>query len=518
MKRKILIGLVFLALIAGFASAQSATVCCEKTISGLYCQDVPAAQCAADSRQVPTACRSTSYCKPGTCYDSNEGTCLDNTPQLVCNLNKGLWTDKAAPQCALGCCVLGDQAAFVSLVRCKRLAGFLGLETNYKTNIKDEASCVASVLNQEKGACVYTSDFQTTCRLTTRADCSGTIGGGENATAKGEFFKGKLCSAEELGTICGPTTKTACLPGKEEVYYLDSCGNPANIYDAAKYNDKRYWTDIMDKSQSCNPNAANANSATCGNCNYLAGSFCRKTSSGTAKTTYGTNICADLNCHNTANGKSYKHGESWCVNDDAGTIGKGDNSVGNRFYKHICINGEEVLEACADFRQQECIEDKITTTVGAFSQAACRVNRWQDCTAQTEKSQCENTDKRDCLWIESKTSAIKCIPQNTPGLKFWEGEEASAICAKANAACEVTYEKGLFGQETCVKNCDCIGSSWESDNVAMCKAMGDCGPKINWLGDKGYAPTSGKNVGKVGYTIIETKGTIADITANSTTK
>ena len=139
--KRILIGLIAMSLVLvslNYVAAQDTTptVCCEKTNSGLYCQDVTPDQCSSSGRQAPTSCRSTSFCKPGTCYDSNEGTCLDNTPQNVCNLNNGIWTDKAAPQCDLGCCVLGDQAAFVTLTRCKKLSSFLGLQTNYNKNIK----------------------------------------------------------------------------------------------------------------------------------------------------------------------------------------------------------------------------------------------------------------------------------------------------------------------------------------------------------------------------------------------
>ncbi len=485
----LIIFISFLALNVNLVFAQesqSPTVCCEKTISGLYCQDVPASQCDSGARQVPTSCKATSYCKPGTCFDSSQGTCLDNTPQNVCNLNNGIWTDKPAPQCELGCCVVGDQAAFVTLTRCKKLSSSLGLETNYKKDIKDEVSCISSVLGQEKGACVFESEFQKTCRLTTRADCSGGVSGNNQ---KGDFFPNKLCSAEELGTNCGPSEKTMCVAGKEEVYFVDTCGNPANIYDSSKVNDKEYWTDIKDKTESCNPNAENANNPNCGNCNYIQGSFCRETTRTSTQATYGDNICGDLNCVDSK-GTKRKHGESWCVNDDKGVLDKSNNAVGSRYYKHICINGEEVLEACADFRQQECIEDKITTTGGEFSQAACRVNRWQECTAQTSKSDCENTDKRDCTW-----NGEKCIPLNSPGLKFWEGNETAAICNQASVTCTATSTKGLFGGEKwsgdCVTGSGSISTAWAEKVGGVCYAMGDCSGnlgqnnKINWLGDKG---------------------------------
>ncbi len=464
-----------------------ATVCCEKTQSGLYCQNVPSSECASDSQQVPTACESTSFCRPGVCYDSIEGTCSDNTPQLVCNKEDGTWSEESPAQCGLGCCVLGDQAAFVTLVRCKKLSGFLGLETSYNQGITDEVSCVLSVANQDKGACVFESEFERNCKYITRSDCNDIDGS--------EFNIGKLCSAPELGTICGPTKQTTCVPGKDEVYFVDSCGNPGNVYDSSKVNDEDdYWANVYDKSEACNPGSENANSAGCGNCNYLLGSTCRDSDVAGGRATYGDNICADLNCKDTSNGQSYKHGESWCVYDDEGSFDESDNSVGSRFYKHICINGEEVLEQCADFRQEECVEDKIETSVGDFAQAACRVNRWQDCVAQVDKDDCENTDRRDCVWqdgavnvaVVNRSQKGICLPLNTPGIKFWEGEEAQSICAQGNAQCVVSFEKGLFGDEECVSNCDCLTDKWEKQHADICVAFGDCGPKINWQGDKGY--------------------------------
>jgi len=492
-KNLILLGIVFSLLLISLVGATERTVCCEKTKATpergyLFCQNVPEEQCDPSAQKVPTSCESTSYCKLGYCYNSVEGTCLDNTPRVVCNANGGIWSEEMPKQCELGCCVLGDQAAFVSLVRCKRLSSFLGVQVNYKKEITNEVACILSVQNQEKGACVFESEFEKTCKLTTRGDCTQNINKTKGSNV--QFYPGKLCSAEELGTICAPTRKTMCVPGKDEVYFQDSCGNPANIYDSSKVDDKRYWSVILDKLDACSPSNGNANSKTCGNCNYLQGTICRQAEKNN-KPIYGDYICDDLNCKKTSNGKSYKHGESWCVYDDAGTFGKGNNAVGSEFFKHICINGEEVLEACQGFRAQECIEDSIETPVGPFSQAACRVNRWQDCTAQDNKKDCENIDKRDCIWKEgislgNSTIGGVCLPKNSPGLKFWEGSEAKDQCALGNANCVVVFEKDIFGNEKCVKNCECLTSKWRAEREEICMALGDCGPKVNWLGEKGY--------------------------------
>src|SRR3989338_2226587 len=278
-KKSYLIAALILVILFGgalvFGQEDDQNVCCEKTKSGFFCQDVPKSQCRPDARQLPTSCESTSYCKLGTCYDSVEGTCVDNTPQLVCNANDGVWSEERPAACQLGCCILGDQASFVSLVRCKKLSSYLGLKTNYNTEIKSEVECVLTASSQEKGACVYDFEFERTCRLITRGECSAGIG---EKDIKGEFFPGKLCSSEELGTNCGPTKQTTCIPGKDEVYFVDSCGNPANIYDAGKINNKEYWSNMKSKLESCGQNSENGNSVSCGNCNYLLGSYCRKVS------------------------------------------------------------------------------------------------------------------------------------------------------------------------------------------------------------------------------------------------
>jgi hypothetical protein len=364
----------------------------------------------------------------------------------------------------------------------------LGLTTNYNKNLKDETSCVLSVLSDQKGACVYQSEYEKTCKFTTRSVCDSTT---SDNSSKATFYANKLCTAPELGTVCGKTENTICLSGKDEVYFVDTCGNPANIYDSSKLTNTDYWTDVKTKTESCGSGAANLVSKTCGNCNYLLGSFCRSSDDTGKSASYGDYICADLNCYNTQNGNIYKHGESWCVYNDKGTAGAGNNSVGSRYYKHICVNGEEVLEQCADYRSEECIQDSINTSSTTFSQAACRVNRWQDCTAQTDQEDCENTDQRDCFWkslayaVNTSSSSI-CLPQINPGLKFWSSTDAESVCAQANAQCIVVYEKSLFGNKKCKKNCECLTDAWKSEKNAVCSALGDCGGKINWVGSGGY--------------------------------
>lgn len=590
-------------------------VCCEKTVSGLFCQNVPQNACAAGSRVVRTSCDSTSFCKGGYCYDSAEGTCDENVPQMVCNANNGTWSATKPAACNLGCCVIGDSASFTTLVRCKRLSSFYGVEPHYNSEVTDEVSCVLSARAEEKGACVFEKDFEKTCRFTTRSECtsdissrdgnslvgttgsaagpptglirasatppaspatqsptpsstsstpssSGTavtgnaVGDNVSTTQMGTtFYPGRLCSDESLETNCGPTKDTICLPGKEEVYFKDTCGNPANIYDAAKVNDKTYWAKMVDKKDSCGVNGANILSGTCGNCNYLLGSYCRAVTPGTTKPKLGANICANLNCQ--FNGKSYKHGESWCGYDSprnfeaapgAGSIPgvlqgllktlpgagavSGKVTVGSKFFRYVCVNGDVTIEPCSDFRQEECLENTVQTTVGPFKQAACRVNRWQDCTAQRNAKDCSNTDKRDCTWLEgidyvlmgaalngssadaASFQGVKqrlgkeiqqngvpkgaCVPMIPPGLRFWEGSDAKGTCAQANAMCDVTYEKGLIGSDwTPTKHAECLSPELEVKRAQVCSAMGDCGLQVNYIGQAGNSKGYAVKVNKV---------------------
>ena len=174
----ILLMSIFLVL---FVSAES-SYCCEKTNYGAYCQNEPVEKCdtsvnpstGEEYKKAPTSCELTSYCKLGTCINNEEGTCLPNTPQKVCENSGGYWDKKPLdelPQCQLGCCLIGDQAAFVTQTRCKALASMYGIEGDYRGNIQNEVECIASSNPDVKGACVYEEDYVNKCRFTTKEDC-----------------------------------------------------------------------------------------------------------------------------------------------------------------------------------------------------------------------------------------------------------------------------------------------------------------------------------------------------------
>ena len=498
----------FIALFSmvSFVSSQE-NVCCERTVTGALCINVPSDQCASGSKQVPTSCESTSYCKLGTCINTKEGLCMENTPEIACDSSQGgVWIDSKPneiAQCQLGCCLIGNQAAFTTKTRCKALSSIYGLEINYREDISNEVQCIANAKVDTKGACVYERDLQNTCKFITQGECS--------EIEESEFHADILCTNFELNTNCEKSKKTTCVEGLDEVFFLDTCGNLANIYDASRADDQTYWNGIISKVDSCGVGNSNANSASCGSCNYYLGSTCGLYKRGEDTTpTLGDNICKNLGCEYKS--KTYSHGETWCSDiRSANTIVSGrsvetdslkDNLPGTEYTRLICYNGEVQVESCAPWRAEVCIESETST---GFKTAACRINRWQNCVDQDNILDCENTDKRDCKWIETEWEAEEddlpgiiiedtdsetygtCVPVYSPGFDFWnEGSESGSICALANTQCTRTYVYGITDKEKDIKNEFCGSNSWKTDMKNICSSLGDCGSTTNSVGSKSY--------------------------------
>jgi hypothetical protein len=271
---------------------------------------------------------------------------------------------------------------------------------DFRSAVSSEVACIALANEQDKGACVYSVAGDRPCKFTTRKDGGAvdsviSLSSEElNDTTAKRFYKDILCSAEELSTTCARQMTTGCYKG--DVYWFDSCGNQENVYSSDK---DKSWNKgrVTPSAEICSPTGG---SRDCGNCDYLLGSVCSQWSGflGLGKPTIGNFFCKKTTCKDRE-GNARMNGESWCVYDSP--MGDGRDPAGSRQYREICINGEVQVEPCADFRNEICIHSGISTSEGEFSTSACRVNRWQDCTAQTNKRTCENTDQRDCMWIEA---------------------------------------------------------------------------------------------------------------------
>lgn len=473
-KIKIFAGIFLSVLLLSLISAQI-SYCCEKVKdTGAWCQNMDSKdKCdPAYSAPVATSCESTSYCKAGCCINSNDGTCSQNTAKKTCDNSKGTWIENAqcdTEQCKAGCCILGNTAFFDTLTRCKSYSTLYGVEFNFRNDIQNELQCLTIPNLDVKGACVFSQNSTKTCKITTRKECNDMSRTNQDVL----FYEGYLCSAEKLGTNCAKTRKTTCVDGKHEVYFVDSCGNVANIYDSNKVDDTNYWTIIIDKEESCGNGNSNRDSSTCGNCDYYLGSTCKPYQRGQDNTPkYGDNICRDLSC--TYNGVRYQHGETWCATNTQ--IAKKD-TPGSQYFRLNCYNGEVDYELCDINRQKICVE----STINEFKNAQCIVNLWQDCNAQDNKDDCENKDQRDCKWIKTTTSGNMkllteyCVPNYSPGFDFWNNQgTCNNIGTDGKITCIVKYETSVLGGKDCVENCDCMNDAWRKKMAQVCTSVGDC--------------------------------------------
>jgi len=475
------------------AVAETPKECCPEANNGAICQDmntIDADMCKTSL--LPTSCDNYDSCKKGCCYDSQQGLCSPNSPKDKCKNNGGNWSDDATcdsqSQCSLGCCVLGTQAPMVTERECAKLSGEYGFTKSFKS-LDSSGGCFSYANSDEEGACVMTSGIAPfECKFTTKGKCQ---------SSNGNFTKNSLCTNIELNTICVPKIggkfKTTCIEGKDGVYFVDSCGNTANIYDSSRAEDTEYWKTVISASQSC---ASTPNSASCGNCDILTGSTCKQYGSGRdAKPSIGENICRDLNC----NAYNKKNGESWCVSEyDSSKFGVAP--VGSRWFKAICMNGEVTVEACADFNQEICLQQSS----GSFSEAQCVMNDWRTClsvndqgedtTYEDVKEECDKNPQcvmfneiegettvsdaynegdvtgfpgfRILDWQGSSIENIEqasyndvgkeynkviphCVPKYTPGLQFWTSENSSSSTASG------TSSTANYGGSTAETNAIC---------------------------------------------------------------
>ncbi|MCK4997012.1 hypothetical protein KAS08_01795 [Candidatus Pacearchaeota archaeon] len=513
------------------AITSEASYCCERTRDGASCQNAPESECSPSAKAAPTSCESTSYCKTGTCYNSKEGLCMSNTPQVTCEADgDNTWDARPmnqVPQCQLGCCIIADQAAFVTLTKCKKMSTEFGVANNYRSDIADELSCIAMAQSQDMGACVYERDYERVCDFTTRNECGAADGietseGAEIITSsEKKFYKDFLCSNDDLATTCARQATTECYQG--DVYWVDSCGNKENVYagdsDAEKADS---WANGKVASPSVNAE---------GDCNYLAGTRCAAKegifNSGVEHECRLT-VCRDRDDN------PRKNGESWCVSPglegvneydydyknpgESDYTGSSADKVGSRYFREICIDGEVVVEPCSDYRNEICIQDEIITqdVSEGFGTAACRVNRWQDCAAQVWQDDCES-GARDCQWrIPVKGMNVEesvlgnygvCVPNFPPGLKFWEDSSSEEVCKQGNVECTVEFERGIFDKIGDWKggegagfeaktNEECLEEDWALSANGICASLGDCGGYVNYnedLGAGGYRWVSATN-------------------------
>ncbi len=476
--------------------------CCQKTNTGSSCVFTNSTECNPNFLSAPTSCDQTSFCKLGCCFNENSGNCFKNTPRSLCETqSNSTWKEGASceiPQCTKGCCVLSNECSFVTQTRCKaETSKFADVNSTFLPDVSTELACINQCRSLDRGACVKPDGL---CVFTTRDSCgveltnTQTPLSGVNKTTVG-FHKDYLCSNPALGTNCARQQKTGCLSDKDEVYWLDSCGNPENIYSS----DKRASFNngfILSKDKSCQ--VSNPEDPNCGNCDFAKSTLCKEASR--EKTpTFGKFTCKSIACYvedifqsPTSPGAKgpKKAGESWCNFD--GPVGFGRDLVGSRHLRKICIDGQEIVDECADFREEICVQGNsgeppfdnfqtfFLTGQGKYMEAACRDNRWETCNAANQikiagcgadcdqyrdqeqiaccrKKACENLATRDCFWAPFGSSDLMvlpplggvCVPHIPPGIRFWESglAENTPAGSSSNLAPPLT-QQAAFNQAT----------------------------------------------------------------------
>lgn len=490
------------------AAIDDGLVCCsqlKESEGGALCQNIANIdeeinRCKSGSLY-QTTCENTQECAIGVCVVEEGESCLSNSPKAACEAGENsVWKDtsrNSLQECRKGCCVVGNNANLRTQTQCE------GENGEFIDGINNEFSCSILAENLLEGACV-TDDG--TCRLRTGIDCRKT---------RGDFFAGTLCSnpeLENLGVQCERQDHTGSVDGKDEIFWFDSCGNRENIYDA---NRERSWNNgmILSKAQSCNPNSANKNSQTCGNCNSNLGSFVSETDIGETSIQDGNFVCKNLDCNveldlngdgdtNDA-GESYvkKNGESWCIYE--GSIGKksegGDefssDAVGSEHWRAECIDGEVSKNICGQRREKVCSEK--TSGDSDFTVAQCQENEadiclnnnpLQDSNGISVTSNVNACNQNSHCMIKSVAvddyfSFDVCVPRYPKGTDLKEPSLADTYCQYGDADCTVIYRKEFDGEWDCVENCNCESAEFSKQMNNLCVSLGDCGNYVNFKGE-----------------------------------
>lgn len=503
----LLIGLLSIKQIGTVSAAETSlsSWCCPKTKTGIVCQNIPIGDSSSCSETpIYSSCEKTTRCKTGTCIDEAEGICSVGTgyeceeewiPDFINSVEK----------CKFGCCLLDEETSkeYVRQVRCTKEGGI------FDTSIS-QSECRVST--DEMGACILE---ELNCKLTTGDDCE--------LNLKGVFYKGSLCSNPDLGTKCEkPKTeqeiKTICYENK--VYFLDSCGNLANIYNSDKFYYEDYWKYVQEPECDIQimPDGSIDETAaeSCGNCDSLS-NRCGSSSEGEANPNFGDYVCKSLNCEKDPIffekfGRKPVNQESWCVYESY--IGEGRDVVGSEYRVAYCDKGIIKTELCENYRGRICGEKVIPTSDGReISVARCRFNEGWKCYSieleqyefnddgwliEGDKTKSENQKKcesnSDCimksvdLHFPPGGDSVHihkldfCVPKYPPGLKFWEKESNSkSLCSILDSAkCTTVWSK--WGNYWCTGNCGCLSRTYTDQMNDLCTSLGDCGGKANVVG------------------------------------
>lgn len=449
MKKNLIFGiLLFLAVAASFSLvgrgvfAQDSIVCAVHSSEGT-CQDVELSQVSPGSETYTTSCtQGPGECEIGTCVDTNQGTCTESA-RAACDPSIGgefySTSPTNTPACYVGCCIVGTGGSVTTKAHCDELGLSYPGASDFVEGVTNDLQCTVLAAPLLEGACVYTTATEKTCEFRTQEDCLEMKETNPSAT----FYANWLCTNENLqneGVNCRKTRLTTCVSEKDPIYFVDSCGNPANIYNATIWDTERerdYWNYIAGTNGVSLPEIATPGSTTNGYCTYFSNSgdsstcaqYDRNIDTGGAPQS-GDYICRDLNCKSGSFVQEFDvkynrnpvNGETWCartdisnptkivfgnnsgLTDEAGgsaalfsSLAKNQSLPGSRDFLLGCHNGRVTIEMCADYRNKICEQNQNSNGVW---QSRCVLNNWASCYTQNSSQNCLNPEiGGDCQWI-----------------------------------------------------------------------------------------------------------------------
>ncbi len=412
--------------------------CCEKTIAGDYCQYTDEANCDQSVRKnnAIASCEQTSYCQVGCCYGLGSG-CFKSTSKASCEVKGRTFSTDAScssiNECKQICCQLGNEFQLTTQEACNNLADSLGIDPVIK-DASTEQQCLSYGKLEETGCCTTAGS----CSYSKYSECQ---------QLSGSFNPGQYCSTLASCSNCKKQSYKSCVDGEDDVYWFDSCGNREEIAQ---------------------------------DCDYLSGTICGDVS--------GSIQCKSVDCQETYDspvidydGGPRKNGESWCEYE--GSTGGGTDLVGSRHYRRSCVNGEEIVEPCADYRQEYCTQGTLELNGERFTEAFCVPNKGDGCVSECnsgnlgdDKKCCSNNPS--CFW-----TGASCLPVVPEGSKFWEGQNAN-VCAQADQDFIVYWSKATgLSDWKCAGNCQVINDNNFAEKFdSYCVAQGDCGAYYNYIG------------------------------------
>ncbi len=466
--------IVSAASIQGVEAAEE--VCCEESNGGEFCVYIDEEDCKPGAMRAAVSCEQTNFCGVGCCGDIETGDCSNAVPKATCESKEnsifyGSFDCDKVGFCDKGCCEIGSNFRFITKKACEILIEenfpFLDVEDVWNGGIGSEEECIYQSVEEDEGCCVKEGEygFEGDCDWTTRGSCS-TLGLEDENGGPG-FYKGVYCSNEGLQCDCVSNDHKGC--AGEDVYWFDSCGNKENLVE---------------------------------DCDYFGETICKEKD--------GSASCRSINCedtndypknnHDPAMGGFRHNGESWCVYE--GRVGPAMDLVGSRHYRVMCVDGEELIEPCRDFREEYCVQ--FSENESEFNFAKCIESDGFECVSECNQKPFDSNKQKNkqccdeyasCLWNDGI-----CMPLIPPGNLDAEYETSSPnfntkqMCDVGDTTCTSIWVKKLGGNWECKANCHCRNYQWVSDANLFCQSLGDCGAHYNVAGKwtkKGQG-TSGK--------------------------